>query len=476
MSGEKQTVNVRMNEELVERIADCLDDRGFTNRSEFIRSAVRDALQQEEPYTEQAVEDINAARQAYEEGQENDIDELLENAGLDPIESLEEEGTREAPILFNEEEDTWTDETDVTIVGLGGAGAQIVTQLHSEGLEKADTVVIDIDEDTLDDTVANTRLHVQLNDTDFDDDQVEKADQITHIMEQSSAEISEQLFGSTDLVFILSGIGGSAGTTLTPIISRAAKDAGAVVTTISTLPHTLEHERRIRAKDDIKQFEDASDTFVLLDAARFTEPETDLSPGQVFGRINDYLVLALRQMVENPEYRGRGQDSEDQAGLASFFRNGGYATLATGTASESDSLETVYETLYSRSLVSESPESVGSLMHLVQINPELVDDEAEITQLMQMLLEKPTDVSPTEVSINIVSDSNMDNAINITSIITELDLGPDDVIDESTSSDGESTESEGGIILKGDNTVDGAKTATSTQTQAAAGSPDPEPA
>lgn len=452
MSRADQTVNVRMAEELVHQVDETIEDRGFSNRSEFIRSAVRDALQKENPYTQQAREEIQEAREAYKQNENDNIDSLLEGVGLDSLpESEEHQETAYAPALYDEEQDTWTDETDVTIVGLGGAGARIVTRLHSKDLDQADTVVIDTDEATLDDALANTRLHIQLDGEDHDetDSETDESEQIARIMEESHEKLAEQLFSTTDLVFIVSGIGGSTGTTLTPIVSNAAQEAGAVVTTISTLPHTLEQERRRQARDDIQLFRDGSDTFVLIDAARFAEFAPDLAPGQVFETINEHLETALRQMVWHREYLGETSNGDDHTGLASFFRDGGYATFATGSVAEDDELEVVLEDLYARSLVELGSETTGSLMHLVQINPIKLAEE-EVDLLLEVLFDEPTNLAPRNVNINLVGDSDMEDAVRFTSIITGLDIGPDDIIDVPARDTSEVIE--GRLVVKADNT------------------------
>lgn len=453
MSRADKTVNVRMAEELVQQVDQVLEDRGFSNRSEFIRSAVRDALQEENPYTQQAREDIQEAREAYKQDETDNIDTLLEGVGLDPLPEADEEHeeTAYAPALYDDEQDTWIDETDVTIVGLGGAGARIVTRLHSKDLNQADTVVIDTDEATLDDALANTRLHVQLNSENYDDinAEMDESERITRIMEESRDKLSEQLFSTTDLVFVISGIGGSAGTTLTPIVSSAAREAGAVVTTISTLPHTLEQERRRQARDDIQQFRDGSDTFILIDAARFAEFAPDLAPGQVFETINEYLETALRQMVRHREYLGEINNEDDHTGLASFFRDGGYATFTTGSVGEDDELEDVLENLYTRSLVELSSETTGRLMHLVQINPAKLTEQ-EINFLLEVLFNEPTSLEPRNVNINLVGDADLEDAVQLTSIITGLDIGPDDIVDIPVRDTSEMAE--GRLVVKADNT------------------------
>ncbi|WP_254767392.1 hypothetical protein [Salinilacihabitans rarus] len=460
-----------MAEELVQQIDACYEDRGFSNRSEFIRSAVRDAIQAEDPFTEEARQGIEEARQQYKEEDADDLDPVLEQLGLDPLPDVEEEAQQEAsltPELYEEGQDTWTDETDVTIVGLGGAGARIVTRLHSEDLTAADTVVIDSDEDTLDETMANTRLYLELP-TDSDT-HTSETEQIEHILENSQEMLADQIFSSTDLVFIVSGIGGYAGTAMTPIISRAARNAGAVVTTISTLPHTLEQERRQRARSDIQKFQANSDTFVLIDAARFASFTPELSPGQVFETINEYLEEALQQMVQHRKYIGEIADGDEQTGLASFFRGGGYATFSTLSTSEVGEFTEARDQLFQRSLVDQASDTTGNLLHLVRVNMNKIA-EADTAALIQTLSGEPKDLTPNKVSINIVQDNEMDAALRLTSIVTGLDLSLDDIISESEETP--ATKEEGGLVVKRDNTAEEAQRRDATPQTQSMGSASP---
>lgn len=71
------SVPVELPDELVEQVDDRFDERGFDSREAFIESAVRDAVHADDPYTEQARAEIDAVREAYEEGDGEPIEETL---------------------------------------------------------------------------------------------------------------------------------------------------------------------------------------------------------------------------------------------------------------------------------------------------------------------------------------------------------------------------------------------------------------
>lgn len=77
------TVNTRVPQELLDRIDEVYDERGFSNRSEFIRSALRDAVNAPSPLSEEAKSDLAVSRSQIDEDQTTSFDEVLAEAGLD---------------------------------------------------------------------------------------------------------------------------------------------------------------------------------------------------------------------------------------------------------------------------------------------------------------------------------------------------------------------------------------------------------
>ena len=65
------------------------------------------------------------------------------------------------------------------------------------------------------------------------------------------------LVAGTDIIFLAAGLGGGTGTGATPTIAKAAKDAGALIIAIVTLPFTAEGTRRAdiakKGLDKLKQ-------------------------------------------------------------------------------------------------------------------------------------------------------------------------------------------------------------------------------
>lgn len=130
----------------------------------------------------------------------------------------------------------------VRLLGLGGAGLNIMSRVASEGGDAKLMTVLDTDVRALKSSRAAVRLQL--------------GSDVTHGMgcggdpdlgresaEMSEAQIREILRGS-DLVFLCVGLGGGTGSGAAPMIARVAKEEGCFVIAAVTLPFHFEGRRR----------------------------------------------------------------------------------------------------------------------------------------------------------------------------------------------------------------------------------------
>jgi len=62
-------MNVRVPAELLNKVDDVLEDRGFTSRSEFVRTAIRDALNPRPKLSEETLKQIEESKTELEDGE-----------------------------------------------------------------------------------------------------------------------------------------------------------------------------------------------------------------------------------------------------------------------------------------------------------------------------------------------------------------------------------------------------------------------
>ena len=84
------------------------------------------------------------------------------------------------------------------------------------------------------------------------------------LAEKQAAKLKELCQGQ-DLVFILSGLGGGAGTGITPVLAQQAKEAGALVLAFLILPFECEGNRRVQsALEGLEEIREIADGVICL--------------------------------------------------------------------------------------------------------------------------------------------------------------------------------------------------------------------
>lgn len=77
----KEKIELDIHEELLEEAKECAEKRDFENLEHFVNSSIRDAVRAEDPYTEQARQQISEAREAYKNGEAVSFGKLIDEVG-----------------------------------------------------------------------------------------------------------------------------------------------------------------------------------------------------------------------------------------------------------------------------------------------------------------------------------------------------------------------------------------------------------
>ena len=122
----------------------------------------------------------------------------------------------------------------IKVVGVGGAGNNAVDRLIESGLNCAEYVVVNTDNQALARSKSNKRIQIGVQLTKGlgagADPAVGKA-----AAEENKAEIQEAL-KNTDLLFITAGMGGGTGTGAAPVIAKIAQEMKILTVAVVTLP------------------------------------------------------------------------------------------------------------------------------------------------------------------------------------------------------------------------------------------------
>jgi cell division protein FtsZ len=162
---------------------------------------------------------------------------------------------------------TTTDETSATrtikIFGVGGAGVNLLEALDGTDFAGADFIAINTDESSLATSSAPMKIQLETKllrglGTGGDPERGRA------LAEEQFATLKTACEGA-DVVFILAGLGGGAGSGISPVLARAAKETGALVLAFVTLPFLCEGNRREQqARHGFEQLKSVADGVICL--------------------------------------------------------------------------------------------------------------------------------------------------------------------------------------------------------------------
>ena len=161
-------------------------------------------------------------------------------------------------------------ESSVKIIGLGGAGANMLDRAMLDGMTGPETLCLNTDMRTLSSSVAGEKIQIGKNLTKGlgaggDPELGSKAAQ------ESELEIRDSLRGRK-MVFICVGLGGGTGSGAAPLITRFALEEGAFVVVLATMPFGFEGKRRReQAEESLNELAALSNALVTFDNNRMGE-------------------------------------------------------------------------------------------------------------------------------------------------------------------------------------------------------------
>lgn len=161
-------------------------------------------------------------------------------------------------------------ESVVKIIGLGGAGANMIDRVALDGIEGAELLAMNTDVRTLASSVAAEKIQLGRNLTKGLGTGGDPELGMNSILEAED-EVREALKGR-QIVFLCVGLGGGTGSGAAPIVTRLAREAGAFVVIFTTMPFAFEgNRRRTQAEESLNQLAVLANALVTFDNGRMGE-------------------------------------------------------------------------------------------------------------------------------------------------------------------------------------------------------------
>ena len=261
----------------------------------------------------------------------------------------------------------------IVIVGAGGAGNNTINRLYNIGVEGAETVAVNTDKQHLKMIEADTKILVGKSLTQGlgaggDPDMGERA------TEMAQGTIKDVL-DDADLVFVTAGMGGGTGTGAAPVISKIAKEQGAIVVGMVSTPFNVERARTVKAEEGLEQLRSEADSIIVLDNNRLLDYVPNLPIGKAFSVMDQIIaetVKGISETITQPSLINL-----DYADMSTIMNQGGVAVMLVGETQDKNKTQEVVNDAMNHPLLDVDYRGAsGGLVHITG-GPDLTLKEAE---------------------------------------------------------------------------------------------------
>ncbi|UCD44074.1 MAG: cell division protein FtsZ [Candidatus Bathyarchaeota archaeon] len=187
-------------------------------------------------------------------------------------------------------------ECKIVIIGVGGCGNNTIDRLMKSGMNGAECIAINTDVQHLNNIHADKRILIGEKIT-----RGLGAGNMPNIGEDAmkeSSNVIERLIEGADIVFITAGMGGGTGTGAAPVVAELAKENGAIVVGVVTMPFRHEKGRFNYAREGLNKIRKTTHTTVIIDNNKLMDLVPQLPINTAFTFADSILANMVKGIVE----------------------------------------------------------------------------------------------------------------------------------------------------------------------------------
>lgn len=184
----------------------------------------------------------------------------------------------------------------ISVVGLGGAGCNVVTWIKQRGMVGGRLLALNTDANHL--AICKADRRVLIGET------------ITHglgcggypergeaALRENFSDIMKELTGAS-IIFLVAGLGGGTGTGASCALAEELKGKGPLVIGVVTIPFEIERVRMETARKAIKRLQKACNTLVVIDNNKLVKVSGELPFQQALGVANELVGCFIKDITE----------------------------------------------------------------------------------------------------------------------------------------------------------------------------------
>ena len=305
----------------------------------------------------------------------------------------------------------------IKVIGVGGAGNNVVNRMIAAGVGGVEFVVVNTDKQDL--NKSNCRNKIQIGEKLTGGMGAGSKPEIGQkSAEESKAAISKVLEG-TDMVFITAGMGGGTGTGAAPIIADLAHEAGILTVGVVTKPFKFEGANRMKqAESGIANLSDKVDSLIIIPNDRLKYvTDQKITFANAFGIADDVLKQAVQSISELVGYSEHVNINLDFADVSAIMKDAGRAHMGVGSATGRDKAEQAAQAAVASPLLETSINgAMGVLINITGSSDLGLDDVETAASIVQ-------EAANPEANIIFGSafDDSLEDEMRVTVIATGFD-------------------------------------------------------
>jgi len=250
---------------------------------------------------------------------------------------------------------------NIKVFGVGGAGCNMVTWLFNKGISGATIYGTNTD-----------ALHLSITKA---DEKILIGRELTRGLgcgghpskgrEAAKESLTElkKATSNSDMVFVLAGNGGGTGSGAAPVVAQLAKESGAIVIGVVTMPFECEKARHDKAEFALQELTDVVDTAIIIDNNRLVDIAGNLPMEQAFAVANELVSTMIKGIVETITLPSL--INLDYADVSTIMRGGQVAVIGVGEADSTDRVEAAVKQALTHPLLDvDYKGATGALIHI----------------------------------------------------------------------------------------------------------------
>ena len=304
----------------------------------------------------------------------------------------------------------------IKVVGVGGGGGNAINTMIASGLEGVEFIGANTDLQALESNLSPVKMQL--------------GEQLTRglgaganpeIGREAAIEDTERIreaLDGADMVFVTAGMGGGTGTGGAPVISRIAKELGALTVGVVTKPFTFEGRKRLRqAEAGIDELRTAVDTLITIPNERLLSVAGQATTMlDAFRKVDDILLNAVQGISDLVVVHGF--INVDFADVRTVMSDMGQALMGTGyAAGDRKALEAAKQAVSSPLLEDANIDGATGILINITGGPDLT--LTEINEAASLIHEAAHEDA--NIIFGSVIDANMEDQVRITVIATGFD-------------------------------------------------------